>query len=167
MSLLDEAKHEFGMGMLGELQATKEKLEKAEGRVRVGVAIVLRWGSEVLMGLRKGSHGAGTWAFPGGHLEKGESVFQCAARELVEETGTEISPELFKKLTYTNDVFESEGKHYITLYVETFYEGRCGIPRVMEPEKCEKLQWFSAPPSPLFLPVQNLLATGYKIWGAR
>jgi 8-oxo-dGTP diphosphatase len=41
----------------------------------------------MLLGLRTGSHGAGTWAFPGGKPEPGESVFEAAVRELFEETG--------------------------------------------------------------------------------
>ena len=59
-------------------------------QARVGVAVIVRRKGHVLMGLRKGSHGAGTWSFPGGHLETGETVTMCAARELLEETGVKI-----------------------------------------------------------------------------
>ena len=41
--------------------------------VRVGVACIVRNpadnGHSILIGKRKGSHGQGKWAFPGGHLE--------------------------------------------------------------------------------------------------
>ncbi|HTQ44147.1 MAG TPA: NUDIX hydrolase [Polyangiaceae bacterium] len=132
--------------------------------VRVGVAVVLRRrDGAVLMGLRKGSHGAGTWSFPGGHLELGESVAACAARELREETGIEIEPRATRKLTFTNDVFEAEGKHYVTLYVEADWTGR--EPRLLEPNKCEGWRWCTSPPGPLFLPIRNLLSgDGAAIW---
>lgn len=55
---------------------------------RVGVAVfVLNEKGHVLIGKRTGSHGAGTLALPGGHLELHESFQECAARETFEETG--------------------------------------------------------------------------------
>lgn len=128
--------------------------------VRVGVAVIVRRGALVLMGKRKGSHGAGTWSFPGGHLEFGETVFQCASRELEEETGLSLASP--RKLTFTNDIFSVEDKHYVTLYVEG--DNYDEEPTVKEPDKCEKWCWFAAPPSPLFLPVQNLINSGFNIF---
>ena len=55
-------------------------------RPKVGVSVVLKFNDMVLVGKRKGSHGDGTWAFPGGHLEYGETIFECGKRELEEET---------------------------------------------------------------------------------
>ena len=43
-------------------------MEKKYPRVGVGVMIQNEKG-EVLLGLRQGSHGAGEWSFPGGHLD--------------------------------------------------------------------------------------------------
>ena len=84
-------------------------------QVRVGVAAVIFREGRILLGERIGSHGANTWATPGGHLELGESIEECAERETLEETGLEVGA--FKKLGFTNDIFEKEGKHYVTLYV--------------------------------------------------
>ncbi|HNA62172.1 MAG TPA: NUDIX domain-containing protein [Rhabdochlamydiaceae bacterium] len=54
---------------------------------RIGVGCVVERDGMVLLGQRKGAHAEGFWAFPGGHLEFGETVEACARRELVEETG--------------------------------------------------------------------------------
>jgi 8-oxo-dGTP diphosphatase len=140
--------------------------------VRVGVAAII-WrpsldtqtgmtATKILMGKRKGSHGAGTWSFPGGHLEWGESVAECAGRETEEETGMPRKDFVFTPLTFTNDVFMVENKHYITLY--THAQWASVDPRIMEPEKCEEWRWFEKPPEPLFLPVKNLLLSGFNLW---
>lgn len=123
--------------------------------VIAGVSVIIRKDEFVLMGLRKGSHGAGCWAFPGGHMEPGESVAQAGSRELLEETGINIPPDDFRKLTYTNDYFAREEKHYITLYLETLWDGQ--EPKIMEPEKCAEWMWTRHEPGALFLPIRNLL----------
>lgn len=54
------------------------------------LAVVLRpmgQESEVLIVQRKQQPNAGRWGFPGGVLELGETVFDGAMRELLEETG--------------------------------------------------------------------------------
>ncbi len=66
----------------------------------------------VLMGKRKGSHGAGEYAYPGGHLEMGESFEQCARREVNEETGLEINNIKFLRL---DNVMKYPGKHYVDI----------------------------------------------------
>lgn len=40
---------------------------------------------------------------------------QCTERETEEETGLKVKA--VSLLTATNDIFEAEGKHYITLFV--------------------------------------------------
>ncbi len=52
---------------------------------RVGVAVLISRGKQVLLLKRKGVLGAGSWAPPGGHLDFGESPEECAIREAKEE----------------------------------------------------------------------------------
>jgi 8-oxo-dGTP diphosphatase len=132
---------------------------------RVGVGVIVLRDGQVLLGKRKGSHGAGTWALPGGHLEFGESVEACAARETKEETGLQI--QVMGYGPYTNDVMPNENKHYVTVFV--LARGEQGTPEVREPEKCEGWSWFrwSELPSNLFLPLRNLISQGYTPMSGR
>jgi 8-oxo-dGTP diphosphatase len=127
--------------------------------VRVGVAAIVLRDSKVLIGHRKGSHGAGTWGLPGGHLEFGESVEACAMREVFEETGLRAA--IIGPAGFTNDMFAAEGEHYVTLFVLA----RCGAgePEVREPDKCGAWVWreWDDLPRPLFRPLQSLVDSGY------
>ena len=130
-------------------------------RPLVGIAVIVIKDNRVLLGKRKNSHGSGTWAFPGGHLEFNESIEDCARREVFEETGIHIDH--LRCGPYTNDIFAGEGKHYVTLFVTADYES--GTPVVKEPHKCEKWAWCRWPPDvhPCFLPIKNLLKLNYKL----
>jgi 8-oxo-dGTP diphosphatase len=122
---------------------------------RVGVALIITHDDHVLLVKRKGSHGEGTWSTPGGHLEFGESPEQCAIREAKEETNIDVTGVRFRAIT--NDVFEAEGKHYITIWMEGQFA--TGVPVIHAADEVADIGWFSwiALPQPLFLPLQNLL----------
>ena len=130
-------------------------------RPLVGIAVIVIKDNRVLLGKRKNSHGSGTWAFPGGHLEFKESIEDCARREVFEETGIQIKN--LRCGPYTNDIFADEGKHYVTLFVTANYDS--GAPVVKEPHKCEKWEWFQWPLDvhPCFLPIKNLLKLNFKL----
>ncbi len=131
------------------------------GIPRVGVGVIIMRDDEILLGRRKGSHGSGSWSFPGGHLEMYESFFDCAARETMEETGLEI--DIIKELpVVTNDFFKKEDKHYVTVYIRANYIG--GEAKILEPDKCYGWDWFSwdSMPDDIFIPVANLKRGGYN-----
>jgi 8-oxo-dGTP diphosphatase len=125
--------------------------------VGVGV-IIIKDGDSILMGRRRNAHGDGDWSVPGGHLEFGESLEHCAEREALEETGVKIGNIRF--FTVTNDIFENENKHYITVWMVSDYAS--GEAKVTEPDKFENVGWFKwdSMPDPLFLPTRNLLKSG-------
>jgi 8-oxo-dGTP diphosphatase len=126
--------------------------------VRVGVGVIIVRDGRVLLGERMGSHGAGTWALPGGHLEFGESVADCARREVLEETGLALHH--LAPAPYTSDVFAAEARHYVTLFVTAQASGE---PAVLEPARCRGWQWFrwAELPRPLFQPLQTLHDMGF------
>ncbi len=128
-------------------------------RTRVGVGVIVVRDGRVLLGQRIGSHGAGTWALPGGNLDHGESVEDCARRELLEETGLTMTG--VRQAPYTVDHFADAGKHYVTLFVEAI--GTDGEPEPLEPEKCAGWSWFrwAEFPEPIFAPLASLRASGY------
>mmetsp|Transcript_3757 Transcript_3757/g.6811 ORF Transcript_3757/g.6811 Transcript_3757/m.6811 type:complete len:186 (-) Transcript_3757:398-955(-) len=110
--------------------------------VRVGVGVLIRdpksppTTPKVFAGIRKGSHGAGSLALPGGHLELYESWEECAAREVLEETGLYVHN--LKVCHVTNDPMPDSNKHYVTI----FMMGDCvdplhAQPENLEPHKCQ------------------------------
>lgn len=92
-------------------------------------------------------------------MEHGETIKGCASREVREETGLEVSDADF--LAITEDIFEEEEKHYITVWVTcqklksaakvevtffasstTFYTNS-SFQKCMEPLKCTEWSWLS------------------------
>jgi 8-oxo-dGTP diphosphatase len=131
-----------------------------QNNVRVGIAVFIFKDGKFLMQQRQGSHGAGSWSVPGGHLEVGESFEDTARREVKEETGLEIKNVRFGGVT--NDNFINEGKHYVTIWMLSDWQS--GIEHITEPDKCLKQEWstFNTLPAPLFLPCwDNLLASDF------
>ena len=129
------------------------------GRPQLGVGVLLLREGKILLGRRRGSHGEGTWAPPGGHLESGEGVEQCARREAREETGLEL--DRVGPAPWTHDRFPSEGKEYVTLFVVA--EATAGEPELREPDRCAGWEWFPwiGLPAPLFAPLETLRRSGF------
>jgi 8-oxo-dGTP diphosphatase len=129
-------------------------------RPKVGIGIIIIKDNKVLLGKRKNAHGEGDWAFPGGHLELNESWEDCVKREIKEEVDIKVKNIRFGAVT--NDIFEKESKHYITIFMLTDYESE--EVKTMEPEKCEYWEWFEWDklPNPRFLPLQNLLKQNFN-----
>jgi len=110
---------------------------------RVGVSVIIfDKNGKVLVGKRKGSHGAGLYSVPGGHIELGESYDTTCDRELLEEIGVKFSE--YREWGFSQDFFEHNGikKHYITLYfvVKDVDSDTVEI-KNLEPEKCEGWEW--------------------------
>jgi 8-oxo-dGTP diphosphatase len=127
-------------------------------RPKVGVGVFVVRDGKILVGQRQGSHGAGMWALPGGHLEMNESIEDCTEREVLEETGMTITN--IQHVDFTNDVYKDQSLHYVTLLVRADWVS--GEAEIKEPEKCLGWKWITWPdvPSPRFIPLQNFIDQG-------
>ena len=122
-------------------------------RPQVGVGVVLLRDGKVFLAKRQGSHGEDTWASAGGHLERGESLEECARREALEELGVTVGSLRF--LCVSNIV--AYGKHYAD--IEFLVDIGEQEPRLAEPEGFSQSSWFSLDnlPAPLFQAVEYAL----------
>jgi 8-oxo-dGTP diphosphatase len=113
----------------------------------VGVGVMIVKDGTVLLGQRRGSHGDGEFAFPGGHLEYMESFEHCAKRETQEECGIEIGNIRFQFLA---NVKTYAPKHYV--HIGLLADWQSGTPEVLEPEASGPWAWYDVDhlPQPLF-----------------
>jgi 8-oxo-dGTP diphosphatase len=121
-------------------------METTNPRPKVGVGVLIIKNGKVLLGKRKGAHGAGEYAGMGGHVEFHEKLEDTVKREAFEEAGVTL-----KNIKYpcTSNLRKYE-KHYLDIGFTAEIES--GEPQVMEPEKLESWNWYDLDhlPSPLF-----------------
>jgi len=131
---------------------------RIDKRIVVGVSTILVRKGKILLGLRKGGLGSGTWGFPGGKVEKREYLFTAGQRETVEEVGIYLSTGQFEYKTHTEDIYGDN--HFITHYLMAKI-GDDVEAVLKEPEKCEEWRWFEPKAiykiDNLFEPVYNLI----------
>ncbi|MGI6379785.1 MAG: nucleotide triphosphate diphosphatase NUDT15 [Anaerolineae bacterium] len=127
-----------------------------ERRPLVGMGVLVTRGNLVLLGRRKGAHGAGYYAAPGGHIEWGESLADTARREVREECGLEIEA---IRLLSVGSYLWGDDRHFVD--VDVVCEAPHGEPRNLEPDRCEGWDWYPLDrlPSPLFVVTENMLAS--------
>ena len=95
----------------------------------------------------KAKNERGTWEFPGGSVEFGETLSEALKREMLEEYGIEI--EVGDLLDVVDHILPAEGQHWVSpTYICRILVGE---PRIVEPEKCAEIGWFSpdSVPTPL------------------
>lgn len=120
-----------------------------EQRPKVGIGILVLRGNEVLLAKRKNAHGAGQYAFPGGHLEYLESFESCALREIAEECGVKVKNLRFQ---YLANIKVYADTHYT--HIGLLADWHEGEPQLLEPHKAENWGWYALEslPEPLFEP---------------
>lgn len=94
--------------------------------------------TEVLLALRKNTgYNDGEYELPGGHVDAGEDLMHAMAREAKEELNIEVQ-EQDLKIIHILHHYTGDRVNFI-LTTDTYQ----GTPSIGEPDKCEKLEWFS------------------------
>ena len=60
-------------------------------KIKASIGVIIQDAdNKILLGKRKNVLGDGTWGLPGGHVKIGETIFECARREVYDEVGIEL-----------------------------------------------------------------------------
>jgi len=138
------------------------------GRDYIGVgvgALVFDREGRVFLAKRgpRASNERGYWEFPGGKVSFGEKLIDAVRREFLEEYEMEI--EVVELLSVDDHILIEEKQHWISpTYLARHVRG---VPRIVEPEKCSAIGWFSlsALPEPLSLITQLDLKRYHSRYG--
>lgn len=108
--------------------------------VRVAVYLVLINEKKILLQRRFNTGWMdGKYSLPSGHVEGHETIFDALIRETKEETGLLVKEkdlEIVHIMHRTKSDFD-----YIDFFV--LAKNWSGEPKIIEPEKCDDLSWFS------------------------
>lgn len=106
----------------------------------IGAIIVNDDGEFLLMKRgKKAKNERGKWEFPGGGIEFGDTMHDTIKKEMHEELGIEI--EIIDHLPPIDHIIHEEKQHWLTSCVIAKIKN--GVPKIMEPEKCDELGWFT------------------------
>ena len=126
--------------------------------IKVGIGVMILDDNKVLLGHRSkdkedtgGIFEIDCWTLPGGKQEYFETFFECAKREVKEETNLEIGE--LKLFGAADDI--QPDRHYITLHI--IAKKHNGELKVMEPTKEDRWEWFDLDKLP-----QNLYSPSKK-----
>jgi 8-oxo-dGTP diphosphatase len=117
-------------------------MTQKESQIRVGAgAVIINEEGKVFLSKRSKNVklDAGLWETPGGGVEFGETMAEALKRELMEENGVVI--EVGEMLDVVEYIDKEKGDHHVSpAFVCKIIEG---TPKIMEPDKCEEIGWFS------------------------
>ena len=109
---------------------------------RVGVGAIIIRNGKVLLVKRGAEPSKGLWAIPGGTLKLGETMRECAAREILEETGVTIN---VGECVYVFDFIEYDDEKKIKFHfviVDFAAEYVAGVPEGAD--DALEARWLSA-----------------------
>ena len=115
-----------------------------------------------IIGRKKSGNRAGVYAFPGGHVEFGESLNETAAREFFEETGIDMNPEDFTFGELVQEV-NAQGNHYLTFFMNvTIPEDK--MAKLSNPESYKQEDWELLTTEQIAALGDNLDRASHLVW---
>jgi len=123
-----------------------------------GVAVIITHHQKILIGLRH-KETPPCWQLPGGFMQCGETPLQAIKRQSYDKTHLIIQHE--KLVALTNNIF-TPSNHTISL----IFQAKCkDSTKLIEMESNDGTRWhwktWGQLPSPLFLPLQTIINSGY------
>ena len=79
------------------------------------------------------------WSQPGGAVDFNEKALVATKREIKEELGIEI--DIWAEVSHVDHILKKENQHWVAF--PFLAKIKKGIPKIMEPHKCDELRWFS------------------------
>lgn len=106
--------------------------QKTKFSIRV---MIINPEGEVLLGLKNRGFHSNNWIFPGGQIEFGETIAQCAAREVWEECNLEVNIH-----GLVDVVSESNAdKHVVFINLLAYGQGKA---ETKEPQEVIEWRWY-------------------------
>jgi 8-oxo-dGTP diphosphatase len=138
------------MGIIMSYNFKKAKKEE-KTPISMGAAVLIIKDNCILLGKRKSDIGQGLYGLPGGHLDEGETIEECAVREIKEETNLDID-------SIEEVGFDTDEENFLTLFYKVEIKEDDKL-KNMEPDKSEDWEWYSldALPSPLFGEIERMV----------
>jgi mutator protein MutT len=146
---------------------SKYPINKKAGKDYIGLgvgAVILNDNNEIL--LMKRSHKltvdrttVGMWSIPGGEVDFGENVRNAVKREVKEELGVDI--EILKPIGHWDQILQKAKVHWHC--VSFICKIKKGTPKILEPDKFNKLKWFKLDKIPKNAGIAHVAAPLYML----
>ncbi len=106
---------------------------------------VVHCNGHVLLIQRDSAIGDEEWALPGGHLDPGETLYNTAVRELLEETNLGVSADELQAACHSSRIFDHplrSSRHRVITQAFYFDLGtRSSLPHVEQCEETHRVRW--------------------------